>query len=222
MRRLLIPLMVFAGAGLILSVIGLVRTMQRLSRPDAPVIVQPDPASLGLSVPEFSLTDHDGTPRTESVFDGQVTVLDFFFTHCPFICPMMTLAMQDLSRDLAGTGVRFVSISVDPEHDTPERLKTYATDKDIDLSRWTFLTGDRTVIEKIARNSLGFAVGPDTDPKKTIDLPGGATMQNIIHPSKLILIGPDRKVLGFYESSSLEEMQRLMHRAKAAAKSLPK
>ncbi len=221
MRRVIVPLFVLAAAGMILSIVGLIRTMNRLGQAP-PLIVQPDAASLGLSVPEFTLVNQDGVAQSQALFDGQVTILDFFFTHCPFICPTMTLAMQDLARDLAGTGVRFVSISVDPAHDSPEALRTYATDKDIDLSRWSFLTGDMATVERIARGSLGFAVGPDSDPGKTISMPGGGTMQNIIHPSKLILIGPDRKVLGFYESNSLEETQLLMHRAKAAALSVRK
>jgi protein SCO1/2 len=219
MRRLAIALFVFAGAGLVLSVIGLIRTMQRLNQPAAPTIAQPDPATFGLFVPEFTLIDQDGKPRTQAMFDGKVTILDLFFTHCPFICPMMTLAMQDLARDLTGTPVQFISISVDPANDTPERLKAYAAEKEIDLSHWTFLTGDMATIKSIARDSLGFAVGPDTDPTKTITLPSGQSMGNIIHPSKFILIGPDRKVLGFYESSSLEETQKLLLRARAAAKS---
>lgn len=216
MRRLLIPLLIFATVGLGFSIVGLIRTMNR--RPQ-PIILQPDPASFGLSVPEFSLVNHNGEPVDHSIFDGQVTILDFFFTHCPFICPTMTLAMQDLARDLSGTPVRFASISVDPANDTPSRLKQYATEKDIDLTRWTFLTGEMAVIERIARGSLGFAVGPDSDPSRTITLPSGQTMGNIIHPSKLILIGPDRKVLGFYESNSLEDTQQLLLRARVAAKS---
>jgi len=219
MRRFTLALFLFAGTGLVLSVFGLVRTMQRAGRTQPPPIIHPDPASIGLSVPEFTLTDQDGNPRTHAHFDGKITILDFFFTHCPFICPTMTLAMQDLARDLAGTPVQFVSISVDPANDTPERLKTYATEKEIDLSRWTFMTGDAATIKHIARDSLGFAVGPDTDPTRTISLPGGNTMGNIIHPSKLILVGPDRKVLGFYESNSLEETQKLLHRARAVAMS---
>lgn len=226
MRRLLIPLMVFAAVGLMLSIVGLVRTMNRMgstpSQGGGPTIIQPDPASLGLSIPEFTLTDHNNQLSTQAIFDGRVTVLDFFFTHCPFICPMMMLEMKDRATALAGTGVRFVSISVDPTHDTPARLKEYAGEKELDLSRWTLLTGDAKTVETIAFKSLGFAIGPDKDASKTFEVPGGGTMQNIVHPNRLILVGPDRNVLGFYDFNNPEDMQKLTARAKAAAAALPK
>lgn len=221
MRRFLLILMVLAAIGMAFSIVGLVRTMNRLGAgPNNGPTVQPDVASLGLFIPEFTLTNQDGATVDHTVFDGRITILDFFFTHCPFICPTLTLAMQDLARDLAGTPVRFASISVDPQNDTPARLKQYATDKEIDLSRWTFMTGDLATVQAVANTSLGFLVGPDKDPANTITLPDGSTMQNIIHPSRLILVGPDRKVLGFYEASSLEETNKLLLRARAATKSL--
>jgi protein SCO1/2 len=216
MRRLLIPLFILAAAGLTFSIAGLLRTMNRRENP--PTVIQPDLASIGLKVPEFRLTDQSNTPQTQSLFDGHITVLDFFFTHCPFICPMMTLTMEDVAKELKDSPVRFVSISVDPSHDTPARLTEYATDKEIDLSRWTFLTGDYAVIERIAMNSLGFAIGSDPNPKKTITLPEGGTMPNLIHPSKLLLIGPNREVLGFFEYSDPEAMQALIAKARAAAR----
>jgi protein SCO1/2 len=219
MRRLIIPLFVFAAAGLVVSVAGMLRVMNRAdAERKLAVVVQPDPASIGLTVPEFSLTDQDGRPRTQDVFDGHVTVLDFFFTRCPFICPMMTLTMEDVAKELKGTPVQFVSISVDPSRDPPARLQEYATDKEIDLSRWTFMTGEYATIERIAMGSLGFAIGQDKDPNKVIPLADGSTMQNVIHPSKLILVGPDRRVLGFYEYSDPEACAALVAKARAVAK----
>lgn len=221
MRRLLIPLFVFAAVGFTFSIVGLVRIMDRREAAKRPGVVQPDPASIGLKVPEFALTDQEKRPQTETLFDGRVTVLDFFFTHCPFICPMMTLTMEDVAKELQGTSVRFVSISVDPSHDPPERLREYAIEKEIDLTRWTFLTGDYAAIERIAMGSLGFEIGPDKDPKKAITLTDGASMPNVVHPSKLILIGPDRNVLGFYEYSDPQACRALVAKARAAAKLLP-
>src|SRR5262249_24535491 len=131
---------------------------------------------------------------------------------------MMTLTMQDVAKELADSPVRFVSISVDPNHDTPAELQKYATDKEMDLSRWTLMTGEFSTIEGIARGALGVLVGPDRDPKTTVPLADGTTMQNILHPSKLILVGPDRRVLGFYEYSDPEAMRDLVARAKEAAR----
>lgn len=217
MRRLILPLLIVAIVGLALSVVGLVTLMRRNQRTEdsAPRVLQPDPVAVGLSVPDFALTDQDGRPQTQTALDDHVTIIDFIFTHCPFACPMMTSEMKGLADGLAGTPVRFASFSVDPAHDTPERLKQYATDLGVDPSRWTFLTGEPGAVEKIVRGSLQFAL--QADPTRTVPLGSGATMQNITHPTKLILVGPDRKVLGFYNPNQEDEMALLKARAKAAA-----
>jgi protein SCO1/2 len=180
--------------------------------------VPPEPETLGLSVPEFSMTDQAGSTRTQSVLDGRVTVLDFIFTNCPFACPIMTGAMSDLTDRLNGENVQFLSISVDPEHDTPERLTEFARQHGADLSRWTFLTGDSATIHRIVRGSLQFLLQPDTS--RTIQTADGRAMNNITHPTKLLLIGPDREVLGMYEPQSEDDLKRLEAKARAAARRL--
>src|SRR5690606_9297818 len=117
-------------------------------------------------------------------------------------------------------GVRFVSISVDPAHDTPERMREYAGRFGVDFSRWQFLTGDEATVRRIVHDQLGF----DTreDPSEPIELQDGSggTMSNIIHPTRLFLIGRDRRVLGMYAYDSPEEMERLEAKARAAAAAL--
>ncbi len=225
MRRLVVPLFVLCLAGLTFSVASLLRGPRRVVEVPSGkgvTVIEPEPASLGLSVPEFKLVDQDGKPVDQSIFDGQVTILDFFFTHCVMICPTLTLAMQDLNKELEGTAVRFVSMSVDTAHDTPPRLKEYASEKEIDFTRWRFLTGEQKTVERIALGALQFEVGPDKNPKNVIELAGGEKITNVIHPSKLVLVGPDRRVLGFYEANSLEDCQTLAIKARAAAKGLGK
>jgi protein SCO1 len=217
--RFIVPLIVFAATGLLLSIGGMVMVLSR--GPDtaghAGRFVQ-DHSAIGLSVPEFTLVDQDGTTRTHQLFEDRITILDFMFTHCPFACPGMTMAMSDLARRLEGTGVQFVSISVDPARDTPEQLKAYAVRNGVDTSRWHFLTGDLGTIEKIAVQSLQFLVQPDE--RTMITLPDGSEMANVIHPTKFILVGPGREVLGFYESSFPEDLDELAIRARSAAASL--
>lgn len=220
MQRLIVPIMAVAFVGLVLSVVGLVLTARRIAAAPATADLTPDPAVAGLRVPEFRMRDQTGAERTEVLFDGRVTILDFTFTHCPFACPIMVLAMYDLATSLKGTGVRFASISVDPERDTPARLLEYATEKELDLSRWTFLTGDQRDVERIVLGALQFALGPD--PERTIPLPDGTTMQNITHPTRLILVGPKREVLGMYDPNRPEEMETLERRARAIAGAMAK
>lgn len=211
-------------AGLIVSVTGLIVVIQRMGNVARgiapPTLVVPDPAAEGLHVPPFRLVDHTGQEVTEQLFDGRVTVLNFIFTHCPFACPMMMVAMSEAAARLADTPVRFVSVSVDPVRDTPARLRQYAADNDVDLSRWTFLTGDEQEVRRILLE--GLALGLQTDHEHPIPLPDGTSMPNIIHPTKLIVVGPDRRVLGMYPSENAEGVTALVRKARAALRTLPR
>ncbi len=148
-------------------------------------------ALASLVIPEFTLTDQDGITRTRDIFKDGWTLLAFTFTNCTTVCPIMHSHLIRLQSEMAGTPLRIVSISVDPEHDTPAALKAFAEKISADPARWTFLTGDAAAIQSILAG-LRFTTG--IDPSLTINLPGGGTMANIVHPSKVLLIGPDATV----------------------------
>lgn len=166
-------------------------------------------------IPAFSLIDQDGRPQTEALLDGRVTIVDFIFTNCPFACPGMTMEMSGLAESLKGTPVRFASFTVDPQRDTPEQLKQFATEHGADTTRWTLLTGDFDTVKRIAQDTLKFAVSPDTS--RPIELDDGTTMANVVHPTKLFLVGPDRRLIAMYEYTNPDDMLALKARAKAAA-----
>ncbi len=180
----------------------------------------PDPLAIDpgvdvLSIPSFTLTDHTGAERDESIFRHPgVTVLDFTFTNCPFICPPMNASMLRMQRELAELPVRFVSISVDPERDTPERLREHAENIGADTSTWTFLTGDFTTVQRICRDGMKMAIGGNDE--RTIQLPGGETMNNIPHSPKFILIRSDAKPIAVYSGVDETEVSQLIARIKAA------
>ena len=181
-------------------------------------LLRPIPEPLGdLRIPEFSLVDQDGNPADQSIFDGQVTVLSFVFTHCVLVCPMLTGRMYEQYENLAGTNVRFVSISVDPVHDTPQRLREYAASFGVDHSRWRFLTGDPETIRRIASESLKFDISDDPDEANRITLPSGQTMANIRHPDRMILVGPDRRLIGLYSPNFEDDRAALTARLRAIA-----
>jgi protein SCO1/2 len=148
-------------------------------------------ALASLVIPEFTLTDQEGHARTRDIFKDRWTVLAFTFTNCTTVCPIMHGHLIRLQSEMAGTPLRIVSISVDPAHDTPAALKAFAEKISADPERWTFLTGDAATIQSILAG-LRFTTG--ADPSLTITLPGGGTMANIVHPSRIILIGPDATV----------------------------
>jgi cytochrome oxidase Cu insertion factor (SCO1/SenC/PrrC family) len=178
----------------------------------------PDEGLEDLAIPAFALVNQNGEPVDQRLFEGEVTIVDFAFTNCPFVCPGMTAAMLRLQSDLAGTGVRLATISVDPVHDTPDVLMTHTTKLGVDTTRWPWMTGDESTIKKIVSESLKFEL--QEDPANPIDLGDGRRMNNIMHPSRLFLIGPDRSVLGFYSYTDPASLEALKSRAIAGVRSL--
>ena len=107
------------------------------------------PRLLGI-LPPFSLVDQHRTSVTESRYFGKAWVANFIFTTCLSTCPQQTMQLADLSREFAAEmqsgAVRFVSFTVDPEHDSPEVLARYAAERGIDSPAWDFVTGTRSEI----------------------------------------------------------------------------
>ena len=164
-----------------------------------------------LQVPEFILVDQDGTMQNQTIFEDGFTVLTTVFTNCPFACPLImeqTVRVQDATE---GTGLRFVSMSVDPEHDTPTVLKAFAERKGVDESRWRLLTGPKGTVQQLAETGLKMYIG--VDPDQMIPLADGTEMANVVHPTKLILIGPDRRVVDLFESGNANDVDRLIRMA---------
>lgn len=209
-------LLLLLGAG-VLALFAL-RSGQGQQQPEPgpeQAIFEPDPGFENLRVPEFELTDQDGNTTGAEVFDDHWTVLTFVFTNCVLVCPQLTGETAALQGKLGSTPTRFASITVDPEHDTPEVLRAYAERYQIDQDSWRFLTGDRAKIEKLAREALLFELSEDENPANIITLGDGSTMPNIIHPSAMILIGPDRRVMGRYRYTIPGEIGELERRLRA-------
>ena len=204
------------GIALVVTALVLATTVYATRNLDAKLALHPDPGMETLSIPAFVMTDHRGETVTEAVFANNLTILEFGFTHCPAACPIMMVQMLRLQDLLIDTPVRFVFVSVDPEHDTPERLTEYTQSNAVDLDRWTLLTGE---IETVRRWLIeGLQLSLETQPNSPIELDDGTTMANIAHPTHLILVGPDSKILGLYPSFSPDEVDRLAERVKRASR----
>lgn len=184
-----------------------------------PAALVPDEPVRGLAMPEFTATTQAGDTFSRADLLGHVTIADFMFTHCPFICPVLTARMKQMSEQLAGTPVRFVSMSVDPARDTPARLAAYAAEHAADTARWSFLSTDEATVRRVVGEALKFELS--TDPKTNIPLPDGTSMPNIVHPGHFVLLGPDAQVLGIYRASDAEKVAALVARARDAATALP-
>ncbi len=119
-------------------------------------------------VPDFKFVNQDGDTITNKDYLGKVYVVEFFFTTCPSICPIMSENLVHIQNKLKGNeNFGIVSITIDPEHDTPRVLKEYAEEHKVTNPNWNFLTGDRKVIYDMA--NLGFGIFADED--ETV--PGG-------------------------------------------------
>jgi protein SCO1 len=104
--------------------------------------------------PDFILVSQDRRQVSLRDFRGKVVAVAFIFASCTDVCPMLTDNMARVKDKLGptfGPQIAFVSITVDPERDTPEVLKEYAENFGADLKGWSFLTGDPAVVREVGR-----------------------------------------------------------------------
>jgi protein SCO1 len=143
-----------------------------------------------------------------------VAVVNFVFTSCTDVCPLLTGTMASvrdrLGQDgLLGGKTQLVSLSVDPEHDTPEALAAYAERFGADPASWRFLTGDRAQIESLL--VAGYKVGA---PPRAPATAGGRP--EILHSSRFVLVDPRGKIRWYARGEELdvgqlvEEVRRLV------------
>lgn len=110
----------------------------------------------------FRLTDQAGGEFDSASLSGRVTAVCFFFARCPSICRDLNRQVQRLSEQLRDVPLQFLSISVDPENDTPEVLARYAADFGAEPERWRFLTGQLYRIKELGEQNFRVDVDPDT------------------------------------------------------------
>jgi protein SCO1/2 len=115
--------------------------------------------------PAFDLIDEDGEALTLSDLHGKAVLIDFIFTRCMGPCPILTSIHVTLQRQLpadVASRTHFVSITVDPERDTPSDLRQYAKTRGADLRSWSFLTGEPETVEGVLeRYMIGSYRSPD-------------------------------------------------------------
>lgn len=162
------------------------------------------------TLPDFKLTERSGKTVQLADLAGKVWVADFFYTTCPGPCPMLSSRLTDLQTQLAGEeSVRLVSISTDPEKDTPEVLQIYA-DKFKASERWLFLTGNKQAIYDLGNKGFKLSVAED---------PAGT--EPITHSTKLVLVDRAGGVRGFYEGVGEEGSGKLMRDIRKLLKEAP-
>lgn len=173
---------------------------------------RPEPPPVFGEVPDFHFINRDGRPVQLSDLAGKPWIVDFIFTRCPASCPIMTTRMARLNEDLESVDFRLVSISVDPERDTPEVLRRYAESFQAP-DRWLFLTGDRDAIHHLSRE--GFKLGIDDNPPPP--LPGEQPAEPILHSTRIVLVDGGGRIRGYYNAFSDEDLQKLKRDLRAIA-----
>lgn len=145
-------------------------------------------------VPAFALTDQNGNAFGLEDLEDKVWVAKFFFTSCSGPCPIMSANMADIYTQFAEEeSVHFVSVTVDPATDTPERLAEYAAVYDANPERWHFLTGDLDIISDLALE--GFKLGSPDNP--------------VHHADRMILVDRNGMIRGYYAGTEEEGLRRL-------------
>lgn len=113
--------------------------------------------------PSFSLTNQDGQTITEKDYAGKVHVVEFFFSTCPTICPIMNQNMLLIEKEFMGNpNFGIVSITINPKTDTQQVLKEHAKTLGVTSSNWNFLTGEQEYIYDIANKGFNIYVGQNT------------------------------------------------------------
>ena len=158
---------------------------------------QREPLPVIAEIPDFTLTERSGQEVGLDDLRGRVWVADFIFTQCAGPCPIMSIRMkefQDILKKERMDDVACVSITVDPERDTPARLREYADALGAETGRWLFLTGPNRKIRELAIKGFKIAV---QDPEQGDD--------QIIHSTRFVLVDQKGQIRGYYSAMTEEE-----------------
>ena len=153
------------------------------------------------SVKNMRFTNQLGKSVTLDSLKGKILVIDFFFSRCPTICPLMAKSMQRLQRSFSNNRdsiVQFISITVDPEHDSVPQLRRFANRYTANHDGWWFLTGDKSEIYDFALNELKASIA-DTNVDTAF-----------IHTENFFLLDRDRVVRGWYNAMDTVKQAQLV------------
>jgi len=170
----------------------------------ASACVAPEPLPVFAEVPDFSLTERSGRTISSTDLAGRPYIVDFVFTTCAGPCPLLSQNMEKLQDSLGDRDVQLVSITVDPERDTPEALTRYAKRYGADPDRWLFLTGAKQAIYDLVRG--GFLLAIDDGALSPDGMPGPGI---ITHSTKFVLVDGEGQIRAFFsgeESSIVDEV----------------
>ena len=165
-------------------------------------------------LPAFALTDETSTPATEAALRGHVTIVNFIFTRCTTICPAFSMKMEHVQEQTADLGdeIKLLSISVDPQYDTPDRLREYAARFHAEPRRWHFLTGAIDAIRTVVEQGLLTAmVNNGVTPSGVPD---------IAHGQHFILLDDKLHLRGAYDSNDVTRIDQMIRNARRLVRTM--
>ena len=146
-------------------------------------------------IPSFELLDNFGQSFTEEDISGKIWVADLIFTTCAGPCPVMSTEMKSIHKTyLENENIHMVTITVNPDYDSPEVLTEYGKRYDADFNKWHFLTGEYEKIQSLIAN--GFKMG-DIE-------------EIVFHSTRFALIDPNMNVRGYYMGTESEDVKKLI------------
>ncbi|HET9868965.1 MAG TPA: SCO family protein [bacterium] len=161
---------------------------------------KPAPGDWG-KAPAFRYEDRNGGTLRNTDLKGKFWVADFIFTRCAGSCPILSQQMRRLQERWKGNDkLALVSFTVDPDYDTVAVLKGYADDLDADPKQWFFLTGAKKDLLRTAEDGFHLTA---------IENPGAEPGALFIHSTKLVLVGPEGTILGYYDGTDKDEFNKL-------------
>ncbi|RJP60652.1 MAG: SCO family protein [Ignavibacteriales bacterium] len=156
-----------------------------------------------LSDKSYSLLNQDSVAVDyPSNVKSKIAVVGYVFTNCPDICPLTTNNMrlvQEKINEEGITGVEFVTITFDPEYDTPSVLKEYAEVRRLDTSNWMFLTGDKAITDEVMKDAGVVAV-----PSDSTLMESGNMMYFFVHTDRIHLLDQQNRIRGTYLGSQAD------------------
>jgi len=154
-------------------------------------------------VPDFVFQDQNEKETRLSDFTGRVWIADFIFTRCQGMCPLMSGRMAILQEQLVGSGVKLVSFSVDPEHDTPEILNEYAKRFKAG-DNWLFLTGGtKDQIWDFIQKEFQLGVADSTEEERK------AGAEPVMHSSRFVLVDRKGEIVGYYDTEEPGQLEKI-------------
>jgi protein SCO1/2 len=200
-----------------LSPLWLLFAALALAVPVAPLLLTqraPELPDLG-QLPSFSLVDQDGKPFGAHQVRGKVWVADFIFTSCSDACPRLTARMRTIQDWLdPAENIGLLSITVDPDRDTPPKLAEYARISGARTSLWKFVTGPQQDVERTVVGGFHMALG--RVPAETAPASLREQAFEILHGDRLVLVDAKGHLRGYYVADD-EGLRRILRDARSLA-----